>query len=269
MLTGIKERNRQVLLYREDIYRGNLILVNRRYPVNNSFEKSEAAEAFENSLNGDVILEKTAANMLTQLLRECGAGNRIIPVSGFRSLKEQQQIFSESIKENGEAFTFKYVALPNHSEHQTGLAVDMAQNHGKIDFLCPSFPYDGICGEFRRKASKYGFIERYGKGKEAITGISHEPWHFRYVGYPHSEIMEKNLFSLEEYIEYINAYKYGCNHLIYNNNQHVTEIFYFELKGETGMLSLDEYVPYQLSGNNRDGFIITVWRNSLWGKAYE
>lgn len=47
---------------------------------------------------------------------------------------------------------------------------------------------------------------RYGKDKEEITGISHEPWHFRYVGYPHSKIMQENGFSLEEYTQFIKAY---------------------------------------------------------------
>lgn len=82
------------------------------------------------------------------------------------------------------------------SEHQTGLAIDLAENKEQIDFICPHFPYTGICGEFRAAAPRFGFIERYVSGKEQITGIGAEPWHFRYVGYPHSVIMaEKNYSS--------------------------------------------------------------------------
>ena len=91
--------------------------------------------------------------------------------------------------ESGLAFTHKYVAYPGCSEHQTGLAIDLGKAAGHIDFIRPAFPYDGTCGAFRRAAAAYGFIERYQKGKESLTGIAREPWHFRYVGLPHAAIM--------------------------------------------------------------------------------
>ena len=84
--------------------------------------------------------------------------------------------------ENGEEFTNQFVARPGHSEHQTGLAIDLGLKQPDIDFLRPYFPYKGICQTFRELSTDYGFIERYPAGKEAITGIAHEPWHFRYVG---------------------------------------------------------------------------------------
>lgn len=79
----------------------------------------------------------------------------------------------------------------------------MGLNKQDIDFIRPDFPYDGICGEFRKVAPNYGFIQRYTEDKEKITGISHEPWHFRYVGYPHSQIITERGLSLEEYIEFV------------------------------------------------------------------
>ena len=82
------------------------------------------------------------------------------------------------------------MALPGCSEHQTGLAIDLGKAAGYIDFIRPAFPYDGVCGRFRRLAARYGFIERYQRGKEEVTGISAEPWHFRYVGAPHAQLME-------------------------------------------------------------------------------
>ncbi len=69
------------------------------------------------------------------------------------------------------------------------MAIDLALNEGNIDFICPKFPYYGICQNFRNIAPKYGFIERYKDEKKAITKISKEEWHFRYVGYPHSKII--------------------------------------------------------------------------------
>lgn len=92
-------------------------------------------------------------------------------------------------------------ALPACSEHETGLAIDLAANAQDIDFICPEFPRSGICQKFREAAPYYGFVERYAKEKEPVTGISGEPWHFRYVGTPHSEIMARKGMCLEEYVE--------------------------------------------------------------------
>lgn len=87
-----------------------------------------------------------------------------------------------------------------------GLAMDLGLNEGEIDFLCPYFPYEGICQKFREKSLAYGFIQRYQKDKENITLIAEEPWHFRFVGYPHSQIMYDKNLSLEEYILFLKRY---------------------------------------------------------------
>lgn len=107
--------------------------------------------------------------------------------------------------ESGEAFTRQYVALPGCSEHQTGLAIDLGRASEHIDFIRPDFPTDGVCGAFRRLAARYGFIERYPRGREAVTGIAHEPWHFRYVGAPHALLLTENGLCLEEYPDFLRA----------------------------------------------------------------
>ena len=93
------------------------------------------------------------------------------------------------------------MSLSAAGDPETGLAIDLALNAPDIDFICPEFPRTGICRKFRELAPYYGFIERYQKAKEPITGISEEPWHFRYVGTPHSVVIAENGLSLEEYIE--------------------------------------------------------------------
>ncbi|MCM1054288.1 MAG: M15 family metallopeptidase [Bacteroides sp.] len=187
---------------RKEIYGGSLILVNAEHGIsgNKSAALVEAAPR--------VLLQKEAAFCLRAALKKIGAGDRIVLVSGFRSRREQEEIYTRSLSENGEEFTRKYVALPDHSEHQTGLAVDLALKSGSIDFIRPDFPFEGICQAFREIAAEYGFIQRYPRDKENITGIAFEPWHFRYVGKPHAEIMEKRGLALEEYIAEINE-KYG------------------------------------------------------------
>ncbi len=159
-------------------------------------------------------------------------------------------------------FTEKYVALPSRSEHQTGLAIDLGLKKEIMDFICPEFPYEGICNEFRKEAICHGFIERYQSGKEDITGIGHEPWHFRYVGYPHSEIMNLNQLALEEYVEFIKGFPYGQKHLqILGKGQRI-EICYIPLPAVgTVTIAVDGNTDYQVSGNNMDGLIITLWRN--------
>lgn len=174
-----------------------LVLANRDHPVT-----GEPADLVSvSSEYPEIKLRKAAQTALTQLLHAIGGGQKIVPVSGYRSRNEQEKIYESSLQENGYEFTQKYVAIPGYSEHQTGLAIDLALNREPIDFIRPHFPCDGICGEFRNQAVQYGFIERYPQGKEHLTGIAYEPWHFRYVGYPHAEIMSKNGLTLEEYIK--------------------------------------------------------------------
>lgn len=146
-----------------------------------------------------ILMCRCAAVMLSRLMEKIHGWEEIVPVSGWRSRDEQQAIWDSSLRENGLTFTQKYVALPGHSEHQTGLAIDLGLRQEQIDFICPEFPDSGICRLFREMAPDYGFILRYPPGKEHITGISHEPWHFRYVGRPHARIMEQKGLTLEEY----------------------------------------------------------------------
>ncbi len=149
----------------------------------------------------DILMERRAAAALRALLARLDAFDKIIPVSGFRSQAEQQAIWDETMSSHGPDYTKSYVAIPGCSEHQTGLAIDLAANRPDIDFICPDLPYDGVYGEFRRLAPEYGFILRYPRGKEHITQISEEPWHFRYIGTPHAQIITENGLVLEEYMQ--------------------------------------------------------------------
>lgn len=245
-----------MLLSKEKIHQGSLVLVNINHPLRINREDSLISV---NRRCPDILMKREAANILQVVLEKINAGSRIIPVSGYRSQKEQADIYRNSVSENGEEFTKKFVALPNHSEHQTGLAIDLGLNKEEIDFICPDFPYEGICNEFRNEAPCYGFIQRYEKEKEKITGISHEPWHFRYVGYPHSKLMEENGLSLEEYTDFVKEYS-ERRRLIYKSNGAVNEIYYVPAESENTLVSLPESCIYQISGNNVDGFVITVWR---------
>ena len=179
-----------------------LVLVNRDHPLFRPVSLSCLVPVSDKY--PDILMEQTAAAALQKLLEDIGASDQIVPVSGWRSHEEQQKIWSDTIADKGIEFARKYVAVPGCSEHESGLAIDLAAAAPDIDFICPDFPRTGICQRFREKAPFYGFIQRYSKEKEEITGISEEPWHFRYVGMPHSRIITKRGLALEEYIGLLN-----------------------------------------------------------------
>ncbi|WP_313134131.1 M15 family metallopeptidase [Anaerocolumna sp.] len=248
---------RRITLNESDIFHGPLILVNKEHQLQYKSDPNLVPYSLEYK---EIQLDAKTASMLSKLLESIQCDDEIIPVSGYRSKEEQEEIFENSLLENGLEFTHKYVAFPDHSEHQTGLAIDLGENCESIDFIRPEFPYSGICGEFRAKAPQYGFIERYGKGKETMTGIAHEPWHFRYVGYPHSYLIEYNGLSLEEYIQFVKAYSYQGEHLTIKHKGTEVKVFFVESKGDQTVIELSNSDLYQVSGNNVDGFIVTVWR---------
>lgn len=237
---------------RGGIHNGLLILVNAEHPIQH-MERPVLAPAVPGS---DILLDSRAAAMLSGLISRIGAAGEIVPVSGWRSEAEQREIWDGSMRESGEEFTRKYVALPGCSEHQTGLAIDLALRADNIDFIRPEFPYDGVCGRFRALAADYGFVERYQSGKEGVTGIAAEPWHFRYVGRPHARIMCEMGLCLEEYVEYLRAYPYPERLLEVRGEVYEAEVGF---AGARDTLGLPD-APYQVSGNNVDGYIYTLWR---------
>lgn len=237
---------------RGGIHNGLLILVNAEHPIQH-MERPVLAPAVPGS---DILLDTRAAAMLSGLISRIGAAGEIVPVSGWRSEAEQREIWDGSMSESGEEFTRKYVALPGCSEHQTGLAIDLALRADNIDFIRPEFPYDGVCGRFRALAADYGFVERYQGGKEGVTGIAAEPWHFRYVGRPHARIMCEMGLCLEEYVEYLRAYPYPERLLEVRGEVYEAEVGF---AGARDTLGLPD-APYQVSGNNVDGYIYTLWR---------
>lgn len=239
------------------IWEGSLILVNREHAVRESTPGSLVPVGGQPG----ILLCSQAAAQLEALMAELGGWRDIVPVSGWRSFEEQQSIWDDTLAESGPEFTQKYVALPGHSEHQTGLAIDLALRQDSIDFICPEFPYSGICQEFRNRAAHFGFIERYPAGKESITGIGHEPWHFRYVGTPHANIMTKNHLTLEEYIAFTKQFPHGRNSYTTRVCRSAASVSYCPANTKSVQIpKLDTQKPYHISGNNVDGYIITEWR---------
>jgi len=109
-----------------------------------------------------------------------------IVTSGYRSFDEQSELYS--------ARTDGTAAKPGTSEHETGLAFDVTAM-GNEDFaLTPQFEW------LSRNCGEHGFILRYPEGSAGITGTPYEPWHYRYVGLPHSKTIMDEGITLEEYV---------------------------------------------------------------------
>ena len=247
-----------VVISRAAVHTGSLILVNPAHPVRNIPLREELQPPFDSA--PQILLQRRAAVMLRCLTADIGAEKKILPVSGYRTGREQQKLYAETMAEKGEDFTRKFVAIPGCSEHETGLAVDLAEKGPEIDFIRPSFPDTGLCGTFRRRAAAYGFIQRYQPGKEVVTKIAPEPWHFRYVGVPHGMVMESRGFSLEEYVDFLRDFSPERPLSIRPENGREAKIYFLAFgKDETMEMSLSEKNPYLISGNNIDGVVITIW----------
>ena len=238
---------RALNMRKEQVHKGSLILVNRQHPIREEIKIDNLRP-----VSKGVMLEKETAAQLEALLAN---SDEIVSVSGFRSRHEQERLYEDCLSGQGREFTEKYVAAPRCSEHESGLAIDLGENREPIDFVRPAFPYKGACQDFRKKAPYFGFIQRYERGKERITGIAHEPWHFRYVGFPHSLIMEENNWSLEEYLTELQKTKA----LFWKCGSRTMEIRYISAKSaEELTVEIPEGKPYQISGDNMEGLIITL-----------
>lgn len=240
------------------VWQGSLILVNAEHPYHGESARGTLAPVGDPRCG--IWMERRAAAILNKLMENIRGWNEIAAVSGWRSAEEQCKIWDDSMRENGEAFTRQYVAAPGCSEHHTGLAIDLGRISAALDFIRPDFPHAGICQRFRRRAAQYGFIERYPAGKERITGISPEPWHFRYVGVPHAEIMGKLELTLEEYHAMLKNFRYGENPYEYTSRGLAFQISYLPMAAMGDMLTGHiSRSSRMLSGNNVDGLIITEW----------
>ena len=179
------------------------ILVNRDHPLKEKLAPKDLVLPDVLFAPGSVgekrLMRKEAAYYLEKLfVRAQGDGIQLAAVSGYRSFERQRNIYQTSLRRKGLEHTQKYIAVPGCSEHQTGLAMDVS---------CKCLDYE-LEEEFEttkegvwlnKNASLFGFVIRYPKNKEGITGYAYEPWHIRYVTCPLAYYLNKMGITLEEY----------------------------------------------------------------------
>ena len=118
--------------------------------------------------------------------------------SGYRGYEEQQYLFNRKVEQYGEEQAATIVSRPGTSEHQTGLACDITDEY--YELKNESLENTALYQWMSRHCQEYGFIVRYPKDKEKITGIIYEPWHFRYVGVEAATYMVEHNLCLEEFV---------------------------------------------------------------------
>ncbi len=145
-------------------------------------------------------MRKEAAKALEEMFADAKANDvQLYAMSGYRSFERQKAVYASNVKRLGKDEAKKVSASPGQSEHQTGLAMDVTSP--QIDYrLTEAFENTPEGKWVLENAHHYGFIIRYPKGKESITGYSYEPWHLRYVGKEHAAFIKENGLTLEEYL---------------------------------------------------------------------
>lgn len=125
-------------------------------------------------------------------------GLPLLAISGYRGEAEQARLFERAVRTHGEDVGARTTARPGHSEHQTGLAIDVTGADGR----CPAercFAETPEAAWLVAHAAEHGFTIRYPPGKEAVTGYDHEPWHLRHVGVTLATHLQEHDRTLEEW----------------------------------------------------------------------
>ena len=265
-----------VTVTEEDMHMGNLILVNHAYPY--AFPQEEVEQivpVYQHKNTNYVVRDNTIKlrkslvdvfnGMMDDMYGETGF-NFLQMNSAYRSYEDQVDTYEYYKNTNGEEYAKKYVANPGNSEHHTGLALDLNVNrNGKISYV----ESDEDCAWFRENCQEYGFILRYTPEKMYITGISGETWHYRYVGTPHAALITAMGLCLEEYTDYLKSYTMDTYVLTFNKGimskaEYDPEyedgyiIYYVPSEGEETVITVPNFAEYEISGDNVDGYIVTV-----------
>lgn len=174
----------------------NKVLVNKYHYLKDDYIPQNLVEIYEGYSKPGMYLVKDAANAYRKMAEDMAEDNLTIRViSSYRNFDYQKKLYEKYAKTDGKRQADKYSARAGYSEHQTGLVIDIDNE---------ILPYErfGETEEFKwmeEHAHQYGFIIRYPKGKEYITGYTYEAWHYRYVGERIATYIKKHNITFDEY----------------------------------------------------------------------
>ncbi|CAM3991700.1 M15 family metallopeptidase [Bacillus paramycoides] len=247
--SAIKDANtKKIEITEEQVYKGNLLLVNKDYPVKKDSIRSDIINVAQNSelIRGYVVLDRNirlSKDIVKKFLNVIDAAgkesvNHFLISSGYRDFQEQRQLY--------EKMGSDYALPAGYSEHNLGLSLDVGSTQKKME-KAPEGKW------IEENVWKYGFVLRYPKNKSNITGIQYEPWHIRYVGLPHSAIMQKKKITLEEYLDFLKERKEISTDV---EGKKYT-VSYYKVSDRMNV-NVPVNKQYEISGNNMDGVIVTV-----------
>ena len=173
-----------------------LLLVSPRHPLPDNYQPDLLTDSYTS-----LEMASPLAPAFTQLSQAVNQEfeEKLYISSLYRTAQDQEEVYAEDPS---------LAMPPGESEHQTGLAVDVYV----FQFAGPNFINAPAGRWVNENAWRYGFVVRYPQGQEDITGMSFEPWHLRYVGQPHAEILTAHGWVLEEYLGHLEAdkiYRFG------------------------------------------------------------
>lgn len=168
-------------------YVNEILIANKTYGLPESYAPGDLAGEVKQAFD---VLQKAAAK----------EGLNLYISSGYRSYTRQENIYNNYVKQDGKDKADTYSARAGYSEHQTGLCFD-------LNTIDDSFANTPESKWLEKHAQEYGFIIRYPKGKENVTGYQYEPWHLRYLGTELAERVYESGLCLEEYLGISSAYE--------------------------------------------------------------
>ena len=177
-----------------------LLLVNKDNLLDNNYVPDDLVDS-NSKYKDNILINKKLLNSFVRMKNDALKLNYQIDImSGYRDYNYQDKIYNNLINEKGFNYAFRHIAPPLASEHQTGLAIDICVYRDEKCFVERELEDFNEIKWLHNNSYKYGFILRYPKDKEDITGYNYEPWHFRYVGNAAKDIYKSGL-TLEEYLE--------------------------------------------------------------------
>ena len=238
------------------VFSGDLVLVNKQHEYSFPSEEDAVVPIYEYNTDSysvkdyETYMSLKAIYALNSLMdnfySETGHSEGMV-IGAYRSKEYQDENFNNGISD----------IKGGCSDFHTGLSFDLGMfPEGENSYY---YIPDGDYSWIDENCGKYGFIVRFPEGKESQTGMDSKTYQFRYVGIPHAIYMNENDMCLEEYIEFVKNYTYDADHLKIAGPDKNYEVYYVAADPST-----DTEVPvpsdktYEISGNNIDGFIVTV-----------
>ena len=183
-----------------DISKGITMLTNKFYYLDSSYNEENMVKVSKQYSYGEnQMLTSDTFDAFLSMFNAAKKDNiTLIINSSFRNYEDQEEIYDYYKRVKGVEEANKIAAKPGHSEHQTGLAVDIQTYGSRADTFDQSDAFKWLS----ENAYKYGFILRYPKDKKYITGYEYESWHYRYVGAEVAKYIHENNITFDEYYAY-------------------------------------------------------------------